>query len=804
MDLGDERVGRFKKERAGLAVFVISFLGACMGANPLGMNYPSAAGLDPSWVMVLGEAARLHLGFGEGILFTGGPLSSVYTHYPDSVSFVPKVAARLLVVVVLALLITNVARNTRRYRVAFAIGVLLQAPGDHLLLALPFLAALSALTAKELRLQPASSLLAVIATAVGTLAKFSVAPVALVTFVAVDFARAAQGRRPVHSVGYAVATFLLFAFFDHAATFTAYLTTSLEVTMGYSDAMSVAGSSSELIAYLVVSLCFLLGIVLTERRAVQSSRLPWKAAASRTAVFVVYLFLVWKEGFVRHDLRSLNAWGGLAIALVAYAAVSPEPSSSAWRDRVVLPSCVTTGLLLELVVAPFLLHRAIQMPFGAIYSEPFLRGKNVVAELGTVLSSPSRWRRLVEQRKAEAEETIRRERPLPRLDGSVDTIGSIQARVLANRLDYRPRPSFQEYATYTRGLSEANRRSLVEHGPDYLLFESEPLDGRHPALAEGPLWPDILRLYQPESLVNGVLVLRRRSEPLGDLLGKATFATVRLGQEAVLPTTSDPLFLEIDLEKNLLGRLASLLFRAPIVTIVVTYADGRTEKHRLIPGIAASGFLVSPTVSDSRGFFLLASGRSEAPAPSPVRAITIEADGGGAAFYQTDIGLSWRALDAKRLFERTTLPPAMTASLEASSNMIALSRSVPPSTLARMIPQGCGSSGACLFAHAPTELSLVVTKTASSLDVAFGILADAWPQTHGVCFAVSVDRRGARERLVGRCLHPSSDPGDRSEAAVHVEHAFDAGDTLRLETTCEADCDYDWSYWSSVALREER
>jgi len=101
--------------------------------------------------------------------------------------------------------------------------------------------------------------------------------------------------------------------------------------------------------------------------------------------------------------------------------------------------------------------------------------------------------------------------------------------VIANGLAYRPRPSFQAYATYTRRLIDENRRSLTERGPEWLLVEPESVDGRHPAMSEGALWPDIARLYEPHSLVDGLLVVHRRREPLDDVLGSVSHEDGDLG-----------------------------------------------------------------------------------------------------------------------------------------------------------------------------------------------------------------------------------------------------------------------------------
>ena len=88
--------------------------------------------------------------------------------------------------------------------------------------------------------------------------------------------------------------------------------------------------------------------------------------------------------------------------------------------------------------------------------------------------------------KASAFAAIREQDPLPPLAGTVDILPSEQTSVLANRLDYHPRPSFQDYSTYTAGLIDANRDFYAGGAaPDWVLFGPGGLDDRYPTLTEG-------------------------------------------------------------------------------------------------------------------------------------------------------------------------------------------------------------------------------------------------------------------------------------------------------------------------------
>src|SRR4051794_31561142 len=70
--------------RVSLFVFVAICLFAVL--SPFSPGMPEF-GLDPSWRAVLGELPRLGLRTGQNVIFTGGPLSPLYTQWFDADRF---------------------------------------------------------------------------------------------------------------------------------------------------------------------------------------------------------------------------------------------------------------------------------------------------------------------------------------------------------------------------------------------------------------------------------------------------------------------------------------------------------------------------------------------------------------------------------------------------------------------------------------------------------------------------------------------------------------------------------------------
>jgi hypothetical protein len=187
-----------------------------------------------------------------------------------------------------------------------------------------------------------------------------------------------------------------------------------------------------------------------------------------------------------------------------------------------------------------------------------------------------------------------------------------QAVIFAHGLPYRPRPVFQSYSAYTPQLEELNRRHVAgPNNPDYILFDVAHIDNRFPALEDGRSWPELLTRYEPAfsaftSRLSQYLILKKRPAPLEYSLEPISEHQVQWGRTVTLESLSDePIWAEIDVRPNLPGRLMNLLYKPGLIRLVVRTGDGRLCTYRLIPGMARSGFLLSPVIRTRQEFNLL-------------------------------------------------------------------------------------------------------------------------------------------------------------------------------------------------------
>jgi hypothetical protein len=331
---------------------------------------------------------------------------------------------------------------------------------------------------------------------------------------------------------------------------------------------------------------------------------------------------------------------------------------------------------------------------------------------------------------------------------------------------------------------------LSPKAPEYVFFAPGSIDGRHPASAEGPLWPLFLQRYEPVERRYDLLVLRKRQQPLLDLLKEPIAKHVKLGESVSVPPTGSPMFVKIDVKYSVLGRLAELLFKPPEVRLRTTYVGGSTEDYRLIPEIGREGSILVPTIRSPVAFLRLY-GVGTGNSPRPV-SFEVAIARRGAWAYQSDILVSFAEIDTEIILKAESLLPKGGLGSSSSSAFDAI---VEPDQLGSALLQ---PSLEGIFAHAPSDLVIDIGE-ATSINLGFGLRDGAWQgegDVKGACFVVLDDE--ARE-LFSRCLDPKNLDSDRGPQSARVSIPAGTG-LIKLSTTCVKTCDWAWSYWSRAEL----
>lgn len=608
--------------------------------------------IDGSWVAVITYGATNDWQWGKDIVFNYGPYGFVWHHIFDADLITSTIMIRSLLLGALAwgiayLLFALPPLIACFIYILMITGFILSRDGFFfmfpLLIALGyFRLPIPASTWALLPLAAASGIIGMI--------KLSYGMASLMILGIVDLHRLLNRRWPVYTPAMLLAFFASYLLAgQHFTEFPKFLSLSLEIISGYSAAMMVAGPWWELVTFIGLSILLLFILIGNEW---WNNRLQTPSLRARAVALLLVLSIFWllnfKQGFVRHDLHSLLAWGGLAAAAAMAAA------TIFWQPPARLTYGVTFSVLVIAVSAAFLglwrwqaeggppVNALVQMVF---YGQPLHEWKN----LQRWFSTPEQYLAGLEQQRKATLQDIRNQQPLPPLQGTVDVIPSIQSVILAHGYDYQPRPIFQEYAAYTPRLIEANRAFLrSDRAPDYLFFSPGSIDNRYPTSAEGASWPDILRFYKMERTVGNLALLARRTQPLEELLNGNSTRMLQFGQSLNL-TDEMTTFARIRIKPTILGRLANLLFKPAPVFIKVKLHNGIVKTHTLIPDMVSEGFFLSPYIENSTEFGWLMDGMAEKLFDNKVSEIIMETSQFGRFYYQEPLSLDMQFLKIDNL-----------------------------------------------------------------------------------------------------------------------------------------------------------
>jgi hypothetical protein len=585
-----------------LAAGALVCLGSAFAFIPLAPSFPDAT-LDSGWGYAINAAMAKGLVLGRDVVFTFGPYADLYsTQYSPAGDLRMLAGGSLLAAAFAAGLLCLGRGGAMLASIGFALFLPL-AWHDAQLFALPFVMLLLsfriALPARHpghigldaqvrLALALLTAALALLPLIKGTLVIASSLAMLLSCLALV------LGGAPMLAVTAAVIYAAALPLFwvlspQPLSALPGFFIAQLPIISGYTSAMILAGPRWQAPLYIVCCL----GIGLLHWRYLTATR----AGGILLTGCALLLFLTFKEAFVRQDLHALTAAEMLAI--------------TGWGGLLLGRNDFLPGLALAIGLIGWVL---IEFPTAGApsvfesYSDP-------AAGLVTRLFHPQDMQSEYDISLA----AIRAVSLLPPLTGTTDIYSFGQSALLAAGLDWDPRPVLQSYSAYTPALLRADAAHLSgPAAPENILYAVQPLDAKLPALDDGASWPLLLASYQFAGFAGRattqfdgdggiVAILKRRTVPDHFNLQPVMSGMIKLGAAVPLPASRGLIWAEVDLKPSLAGRLLTLLYKPPGLTIGYTLADGHTAAYRYFAGGGETGFLIAPVVRNTQDFGELAS-----------------------------------------------------------------------------------------------------------------------------------------------------------------------------------------------------
>jgi hypothetical protein len=648
---GSLQLGRWLRVVAWCALAVLFF-------NSFGILRPGMpnSSSDESWMYAVNQAEAQGLAFGRDIVFTVGPYSAVYTHaYHPGTVWIMVVGCLLLDLCYASCFIWLVRRA--RWSWPLIMAALLVTPlirPDAFFFSFLLLLALVLFRlhdeAQDNPAKPSTLLwLAVLFGCSGMLpfVKISFAIAELGVF-ALCLCFLAFHRRWTMALICFLSLFVgmlvsWVAVGQKLADLPAFFSASVPIISGYSQAMSQPGPLRDQLLFLLGALGILLLIVFARHFQRQQKYFLLLA-------YAFYIFVIFKEGFDRHDDSHVAiAQGGLAVGVLSLTLLQ-TPQRRHFNTALCLAVFV-----IALLPMGFMWHnhfesdsevggQAPQWENAPQPPAPVTRmstdlGARILRKLGLLSlpdtatlgpwnAEPWTWHRSFD----EARQAIAAGSELDfSMPGSVDMYADEQPALLSRGYSWDPRLVFQSYSAYMPSLIRRNEQHLRgSAAPDHIVFELDPINDRLPALDDGLSWPAMLDNYRVAEVANDWVHLTRKPGPLRreSRFTPLGTASVRLGQEVALPSCDGPIFAQIDLNPNLYGRLVDTVYKLPLLSLTLLTNNGQRVSYRVIAGMMKTGFFVSPLITDNEGFVRLFDA-SHPPLEDKVRSLRLDASGPG-------------------------------------------------------------------------------------------------------------------------------------------------------------------------------
>jgi len=345
-----------------------------------------------------------------------------------------------------------------------------------------------------------------------------------------------------------------------------YVEWSLELTRGYSVAMSTSGPRVELVAAIEGIILLVATLLLVMLRDREESRFF-------SLVLGGPILMNLKHGFVRQDTPHIIAFFcflAMALALVTLAIPLNQRFTS-----------VGTAVVLLLFAILWQDHAASNDLGGAIAS---------VTGLGTPsrVWDASRFEHLRRSLNAEGrgnyagDTRIEPEIKLIVGDEPVAFLSNVYSNALMDRLSLVLFPVLQRYSAYTPYLDQLDATWIHDKGPRFLIFDGLAIDGQHPWTESPATWTEVFRWYNTRMLGKHNLLLERRAGPRFLQFQRIAHRTIHFDEDLTMPISPDPVFWTMKCPLSSTGQLRALVARVPAVMMDMNGKDGRTQSFRVI------------------------------------------------------------------------------------------------------------------------------------------------------------------------------------------------------------------------------
>lgn len=387
-----------------------------------------------------------------------------------------------------------------------------------------------------------------------------------------------------------------------------YVFTNLEISSGYSSAMSIVPTAMQLAAA-----AFCIGCYCT---VLLYSALSNKADALFMAIFGGAMFQCFKHGYVRADMH-IYFFFDVFLTVTAvillfwdYKAPNDGKHKGSW-------GAVGFLVLAMLAVPLYVLDPSVDTVVDAVPEKIHEVIYDVPSRIQMKII-PSPGSRLPDE-------------VLERIDGSSVAILPWELSIGAyNDIDMRVMPALQSLMAYTPSLDEENAEFFrADTAPEYIVMALYTIDGRVPLIETPATWMAIYENYYVVWEDSTYVLLKKMDVPYDLSLADGMERVVDRGERVYLPDTEEQLFVRVETGLTTWGKLVKFLYQIPPVNIKLTYSDGSEYVGRVIPELLENGVILDNLPESLNAVCLECNGWKD---HKPI--ISFQLDGDGWEYYR--------------------------------------------------------------------------------------------------------------------------------------------------------------------------
>lgn len=405
-----------------------------------------------------------------------------------------------------------------------------------------------------------------------------------------------------------------------------YVDTNLDISSGYSTAMSLIPEPLHLLAAVVCGGCFCVFLVLVFTADFSSGVYLF--------LFSGALFQCFKHGYVRADAHIYIFFMGFLMIITVIAIFLDYnrllPALKGARFRLMCCSVLTAVMV---VVPLYALNPSVR-DLANIFP-------NKLTDLRHGISAR------LDAKIATSDEDILPSSVLAEVGQDTVAVLPWELSIGAyNDINMVAMPALQSMMAYTAQL-DAENAAFFEgaNAPEYIIFSFYAIDGRVPLLETPATWRAIDENYHAV-LQDGIyLVLKKSDTDYVTELGAAVEQTVDSAALVSLPQSANGMFVKVDAKLTFWGKLNKLFYQIPPVTITMNWSDGTQTTGRVLPEVLENGIVLDDLPDSLTSMCQTINGSSDGKA-----IVSFQIGGDGWKYYQDTMTLSFQSVLSEKEF----------------------------------------------------------------------------------------------------------------------------------------------------------